>query len=105
MEISTVFSAMILAGLGDFLWWLLADARLRRLRHGWIGRVLVAIFIGSQLAYVLICLVAPSQVRRSRGPVPMWFQIITYVWHIMVLPTLALIGFARMAWRAVRRNR
>src|SRR5689334_14848707 len=105
MEISTVFSAMLLAALGDFLWWLLADARLRRLRHGWIGRLLIAIFIGAQLAYVLMCLFAPSQVRRSRGPVPMWFQTITYVWHIMVLPTLALIGLIRMTWRWLTRQK
>ena len=105
MEISTVFYAMVLAALGDALWWLLADARLRGVRHAWLWRSLVALFALSQLGYLFLCLAFPDEVRRSTGPVPMFFQIITYVWQIMVLPLIGFIGSLRMMRNWLRRRK
>jgi hypothetical protein len=101
MEISTILSAMLMAALGDCLWWLVTDLRLRGTRRAWLWRTLIALFVGSMLAYTLIGMVEPVSIRRSRGPVPLTFQVVAYIWHILILPVLGLIGGVRSvrAWR------
>jgi predicted MPP superfamily phosphohydrolase len=96
--------------VGDVLWWLWADARLRRLNVRWGWRVALGTFSGLLLGYLIFFIVFPTQGRHAHHWMPIYPLAGIYIWHIFVLPiallTILLIGsFSRVGrWVKGRLN-
>src|SRR5688572_28789125 len=71
---------------GDVLWWIWADARLRRIKARWWWRTLLALFSGGLLAYLVFFILFPTQGRHAHAWMPVYPLAGVYVWHLFVLP-------------------
>lgn len=92
----------------DALWWRASDRRLRRVRLAPLWRSALALFMIMQMAYVLIALLLPRSIRQSRSPIPMMYHTQAYIWHMIVLPAVALvwgIAWVISGWKNRRRAR
>jgi amino acid transporter len=92
---------LLLMACADLLWWQSADRKLRRVRGAPQWRALLGIFMGLQLLYLLVALVLPWEIRRSRSFIPMTWHTQAYIWHMIVLPVLVL----GMIWGRIRNGR
>lgn len=81
-----LFVIIPLISIGDLLWWLWADRRVRNTRHPKLWRSLLALFVFAQVACVQWWMYKPSTVRNMAGfvPTPIWASV--YIWHLLVLP-------------------
>src|SRR6476661_7382586 len=71
---------------GDVLWWVWADARLRRTDARWWWRAALATFAGLMLGYLLFFILFPWQGRHAHHWMPVYPLAGIYVWHLFVLP-------------------
>jgi predicted MPP superfamily phosphohydrolase len=98
------FSFFILGviALPNVVWWGWAD---RRLRHRPRVRLLFALFMAPLLLQVLWIAFLPSA-RDMHRWLPEWWMILSYLWHLLVLPAvLVLYPLGGLAWWVARRKR
>ncbi|MDB5318394.1 MAG: putative hydrolase [Phycisphaerales bacterium] len=77
----------MLAGwmVADVLWWRAADRRLRPVKGAKVWRWLLGLFMGAQVAFMLMMVVGSILEHvPQRGPL-LW-PVAAYVWHLFVLP-------------------
>ncbi len=86
----------------DALWWKWADRRLRAVHHPRIWRVLLALFMGSMLAYIAGLTTMGRATRAFHYYLPSGIIVAIYLWHVLVLPiTWLSIGLAWPIRRAL----
>ncbi len=81
----------------NVLWWVWADRRLRgRPRF----RTALAVFMAPQVAMVAWIMLHPETARNAHAFLPEWWMVLTYVWHLLVMPfvlvSLLLLGLFRL---------
>jgi predicted MPP superfamily phosphohydrolase len=103
------FVSIILGSIlaADVLWWRWADRRAQRWRHAVSCRLLIALFMGGQIALVLWILGGSALGASSLGRPPQLLSAAAYLWHLLMLPawlvvvTIACILF--WVWRIAQR--
>lgn len=92
--------------VADLLWWWWADRWLRPLRRAKLWRGLLAALVA--LLLVGFATVIGGRFIGMHSPLPAGPLAVAYVWHIVVLPAIALAmllaGLVHVAFRAVRRR-
>ena len=68
------------------MWWRWADARLRPLRFSRLWRVLLGVYIGAMVLFVVGFVILPRQMRLPHAWLPVWYLALVYVWHLFILP-------------------
>lgn len=95
--------------VGNVGWWLWADRRLRPIPGAALWRVLLGLFIGLQLGYLLTFFVAPASARRAHWYVPAEALGVFYLWCLIVLPATVLLTLlikgGRWGWRSAASRR
>lgn len=97
---------LVAVAAGDIVWWCWADRRLRgasKPRRLW--RILLALFMGSQLCYELYFALAQHSARRLHRWAPRPFLASTFIWHLLALPCALGIVAVITAAGAVRHRR
>ncbi|HTL28850.1 MAG TPA: metallophosphoesterase [Tepidisphaeraceae bacterium] len=99
-----IFLAIIFALLiADALWWRWADRMLRTAPHAKVWRSILAVFMSVLLLYLLMFLIAPGYGRRSYTFLPQPMLAMIYLWHLLVMPGVAIIaGVGAMGQRITR---
>lgn len=91
----------------DLLWWLRADRLARQWRHAVAWRLFIGLFMGGQIALVLLILGGRAPLVSSLGRPSQFLSAAAYLWHLLVLPaSVALVvalGILFAAWRWGRR--
>jgi uncharacterized protein len=102
--VSIVLSAILAA---DALWWRRADHRARKWRHAVAWRLLIALFVGGQMALVVWILSGRVLGESSLRSPPQFLSAAAYLWHLLVLPAwvmlMAIGRFLFWAWCRARR--
>jgi hypothetical protein len=88
-----IFLVIIFALIAaDALWWRWAHRTLGKTPHAKVWRIVLGVFMGVMLGYLLIFLVAPGYGRRSYTLLPQPMLAMIYLWHLMVLPATAMVA-------------
>jgi predicted MPP superfamily phosphohydrolase len=95
--VSLFFLLFLSMPLVDLAWWRWADVRLRVNPRLWIARVLLGLFILAEVAQFLWLLAARGFGVKVHSPVLLLGS--AYLWHLVVLPVLAV---ATLLWLLVQ---
>ena len=85
--------------LYDVLWWRAADRFLRPLPNRWRWRAPLWLFMGAQMLCLLWIVFGRMLGGRPELDLPGWLMVVTFIWHLLVLPATVL------AWLAVSTGR
>lgn len=92
---------------GDLLWWWWAGRLSRPLRHALWWRLLIGLFMGSQVALVVWILGRRVLAEYLPGQPPQVLSSAAYLWHLLILPAawavVAAAGLLVGLWRWWRR--
>ena len=97
---ATLFLVM---ACGDIVWWWWADRKLRPLRRATLWRTLVGAWSGWMIVYLLLACLFPQLIRKSQTPVPAPLHAAVYLWHLLVLPLIAVGGIFLTLGSTLRR--
>jgi predicted MPP superfamily phosphohydrolase len=93
--------------VADLLWWQRADRHARRWRHALGWRLMIAVFMGGQIALVLWMLSGRVPTASALSRPPQFLSAAAYLWHLLILPaSWAFVLTASLliwAWRGGRR--
>ena len=99
-------SIFILVILLDIIWWLWADRRLRPLPAARWWRVLLALFMATMIATLVMPIGWPRAGFGGDGVMPMTLRIAQFLWHLIVLLPfmigLTVVALFRLLWRGIR---
>src|SRR5215470_1185722 len=91
----------------DLLWWRRADRLARPLRRAFWWRLLIALFMGTQMALVVWILGRRVLAEYLPGQPPQVLSAAAYLWHLLILPAACAIaataGLLVGLWRWWRR--
>lgn len=95
-RVSVVLLIIGLVFVFDLLWWHTADRLLRPVTRSNTWRVALAVFMGAQVLCLMWVVAGRWILRNADAPIPTWLLILTFVWHLLVLPatTLGWLGFS-----------
>jgi predicted MPP superfamily phosphohydrolase len=97
-----IFALLILL---DVLWWLWADRRLRPLPAARWWRALLALFMATMIAAMVVPIAWPKIGYGQAGAVLMALRMAQFLWLVILLPFmigLTAIVLLRLLWRGIR---
>ncbi len=99
-------SIFVLVILLDIIWWLWADRRLRPLPAARWWRLLLALFMATMIATLVLPIAWPRAGFGGNGVMPMMLRIAQLLWHLIVLLPfmigLTVVSLLDLLWRSIR---
>ena len=106
-ELRSVIFSLIFFGIPvlNFVWWWLADRRVRALPHARWWRLAIAAFMTFQIGYFVWLLYSRATGQHDTGIAMV--RATAYLWHLIILPLTMLVvaigAVLRLAMRLIRR--
>ncbi len=77
--------------LYDVLWWRAGDRLLRPLPRSWRWRAPLGAFMAAQVLCLLWIVLGRMLGGRPELDLPGWVMVVTFIWHLLVLPATVLV--------------